>query len=274
MIPSKYRIFFIKILFLLSIMASCSFDALADMPDADGPYTDLLSNIPEPMVFDLVRSLGARQGELEINTLVLFPLRDRGRTRSFRDTDGTIKDTSTERIDWAPEIEYAVWDDFALEFELPFEDEKLVAYKFAYQWTFGSMLNDTVIHGSQGIAEYNRFTEVTELTLIYLTGIIISPEWNMLTMFGVRGEAGGQVERSPFEMLINATIFYILDDINSFGLELNIATTFNEGESSVLVMPQWGVELSEHWSIQTGIGVQISDERTLPLASSRLIWTY
>jgi hypothetical protein len=274
MIPSECNTFLNKLLFLLGILLSCSFEALADRQDADGQYTDLLSSIPEPMVFDLVRPLGARQGELEINALVLFPLRDRGRTRSFRDTDGTIKDTDTERIDWAPEIEYAVWDDFALEFELPFEDEKLVAYKFAYQWTFGAVLNDTVIHGSQGIAEYNRFTEVTELTLLYLTGIVISPEWNMLTMFGVRGEAGGQVERSPLEMLINATIFYILDDIHSFGLELNIATTFSEGENSVLIMPQWGVELSEHWSIQTGLGAQISDERTLPLASSRLIWTY
>ncbi|MBT8181470.1 MAG: hypothetical protein KJO53_07770, partial [Eudoraea sp.] len=64
-------------------------------------------DIPEPMIFDLVRELGARQGELEINVLAEFPLNN----------------NTSRHIEWAPEIEYAIWDNFAVEFELPIEDD-------------------------------------------------------------------------------------------------------------------------------------------------------
>ena len=66
--------------------------------------------IPEPMVFDLVRGLGARRGELEVNTLVLLPMND----------------WDDRHVDWAPEIEYALLDGVALEFELPFEDGRFL----------------------------------------------------------------------------------------------------------------------------------------------------
>ena len=48
-------------------------------------------DFPEPMVFDMVRGLGAEQGEVEVNTLVLVP-------------------TDPAAAIWAPEIEAAVAD--------------------------------------------------------------------------------------------------------------------------------------------------------------------
>ena len=65
-------------------------------------------HIPEPMVFDMVRPLGAQRGELEINTL------------AQRNLSG-----SGSRTEWAPEIEYAFMDGLAIEFELPFENSEL-----------------------------------------------------------------------------------------------------------------------------------------------------
>ncbi|MBW2405598.1 MAG: hypothetical protein JRF42_17865 [Deltaproteobacteria bacterium] len=59
-------------------------DALVDT-DGDGtddeterrigtdPTHNGLIDFPEPMVFDMVRGLGAEQGEVELNTLVLVP---------------------------------------------------------------------------------------------------------------------------------------------------------------------------------------------------------
>ena len=73
--------------------------------------------IPEPMIFDLVRDLGARQGELEVNSLFIVP------------TDGA--DPTEAEI--APEIEYAVFDDFAVELELPFVEGELDSVKTALQ---------------------------------------------------------------------------------------------------------------------------------------------
>jgi hypothetical protein len=68
-------------------------------------------------MFGLVRGLGARQGELEINTLADFPLNN----------------TSTRGVEWAPEVEYTLFNNFAVEMEFPFEDVDLEAYKMAVQ---------------------------------------------------------------------------------------------------------------------------------------------
>lgn len=78
--------------------------------------------IPEPLMFDLVRGLGAKQGGLEINTLVHFPLND----------------FNGRGVEWAPEIEYALFDGFAVEVEFPFENRDLEAFKLAVQWTIGA----------------------------------------------------------------------------------------------------------------------------------------
>ena len=62
-------------------------------------------------------------------------------------------DSDHNVVDWAPEVEVAVTDRFALEFELPFEDGDLVAYKLAAQATFGTAFDDAYIHGKQVIVD-------------------------------------------------------------------------------------------------------------------------
>jgi hypothetical protein len=71
-----------------------------------GKDKDQIVTIPEPLNFDLVRGLGARQGELEINSLADFPLNN----------------TSNRGVEWAPEIEYALFNNFAIELEFPFKN--------------------------------------------------------------------------------------------------------------------------------------------------------
>lgn len=73
--------------------------------------------VPEPMVFDLVRPLGAKHGEWEANTLALFPFRPRSRRADdMPDPLGLVR-RSRDRwgIEWAP--------------ELPMEDAALEAFK-------------------------------------------------------------------------------------------------------------------------------------------------
>ncbi|MFN4261406.1 MAG: hypothetical protein ACK4RK_19140 [Gemmataceae bacterium] len=101
-------------------------------------------DVPEPMVFDLIRPLGARKGELEVNVLGLVPFR---RTRSpfsqfiFITGADEVPD-KREGFEWAPEIEYAPFDNFALEFELPMFDGKVEAFKGAAQYTLGTAFDD------------------------------------------------------------------------------------------------------------------------------------
>ena len=61
---------------------------------ATGAGAGAAVRVPEPMVFDRVRGLGADKGELEANALALVPLNDTG-----------VRDVA-----WAPEVEFAVVD--------------------------------------------------------------------------------------------------------------------------------------------------------------------
>jgi hypothetical protein len=131
--------------------------------------------IPEPMVFDLVRPLGARRGELEVNVLSLFPFGSRRRERATR---------------WAPEIEYALFDGFAVELEFPFEDEELEAYKLALQGTFGRSADERFIHGWQTILEPDTRFADWELTGLYLWGREWTRSWSSLGMIGGRTVVG------------------------------------------------------------------------------------
>jgi hypothetical protein len=89
-------------------------------------------DIAEPMVFDLVRPLGARRGELEINAL------------AQRNLSGPEK-----AVEWAPEIELAVADGFAIELELPLSGMHVTDYKVGLQGTFGVLNGGKGIYGAQ-----------------------------------------------------------------------------------------------------------------------------
>lgn len=116
--------------------------------------------------------------------LVVFPLRT----------------SDPHGVEWAPEIEAAVLDGLALEFELPLEDTHLEAVKFAAQYTFGTAFNHHFIHGVQGIAEWFLDEEEWEATLLYLAGIRIDEIWSLLSMFGVRTRVNGPNEARPLSM--------------------------------------------------------------------------
>ena len=77
--------------------------------------------IPEPMVFDLVRPLGGKKGELEANVLGLIPLRRRaGAIDQVPDPLGLVPQSRrSAAIELSPEIEYAVRDGVALELRCP-----------------------------------------------------------------------------------------------------------------------------------------------------------
>jgi len=237
---------------------------------AEDPYAeDITPRIPEPLVFDLVRPLGARQGELEVNVLAEFPF---NRRRVPSQDDPNVLET-VGITEWAPEIEYAIFDGFAVEFELPFEESRLAAYKAAAQWTIGTAFEEQYIHGTQVIVEHFRDFSITEMTFLYLVGIRFSEEWSTMCMFGFRTVSGIDEPAERLEPVVNLSLFRDLTDRLTGGIETNYSTTL-DGTSHLLVMPQYHWEVTDHAMLQFGCGVDFAPNYTMPLAALRAIYTF
>lgn len=212
-------------------------------------------HIPEPMVFDLVRGLGAHRGEFETNVLALIPL-DRAGDRP---------------VEWAPEVEYAVFDGFALEFELGFEDTHLEAYKLAAQYTFGTAFDHHFIHGTQGIIERFDGLDLWEFSLLYVPGIRFDRTWSLLAMIGVRTESGSDSENHT-ELLFNLAVFADLSHNLSVGVESNVASEA-DGHTETLLWPQLHWEINDYFMLQLGAGAEFRAGETDTTFAFRFIYS-
>ena len=194
--------------------------------------TNQTVHVPEPMLFDLVRPLGAVQGELEVNTLASFPMRRKNRVKNVsRETDpfGTAPSSKDRKgIEWAPEIEYAIIDDFAIEFEFPFENSTLEVYKLGLQWTIGDAFDSRYIHGVQMLVEPNTDWDIWNSTLLYIGGTRWADTWSALFMIGGRMNLEGQERSESFERLLNISIFNDVLEGVSIGLETNFVLANNK----------------------------------------------
>jgi hypothetical protein len=228
--------------------------------------------IPEPMVFDLVRPLGAKKGELEINVLGLMPLNRRVGLNRIPNPIGLVPG-SRHDPEWAPEIEYAIADGVAVEFELPFEGMDLAAYKAAVQVTFGTAFDDQFIHGAQSILLFDRHTSHFSPVLLYIAGLRFDEQWSMLAMVGMRTEINGPDVAERTERLINMSLFYDATSQLTFGLETDYASSLS-GAATLLVMPQVHWEITDHWMIQGGVGVNFTKDYSLPEAAVRVIRSF
>ena len=207
-------------------------------------------DVPEPLMFDLVRGLGAKQGELEINTLADFPLNNAGE----------------RSIEWAPEIEYALFDGFAIEAEFPFEDEHLEAFKVALQYTLGQSKSNKFIHGLQFISEMYRFESITELSLLYIPAYRFNGTWSILGLYGLMYETGSDAASKDTTVLLNTTIFANISDQLVLGFEINNTDPTlqkrDDNEMELLLLPQCQYQLKNGFEIQVGLGPRFAENDT------------
>jgi len=225
--------------------------AITTAPPAFGAKADAFPDIPEPMVFDMVRSMGARRGELEANVLALSPLSGQ-----------------EHAIEWAPEIEYAVADGFALEFELPFEGKRLAELKMGAQATFGRLDQGRIVHGVQFLGIYERESKRASQALLYMLGRRHNERLSTMTMVGVGDVRLGQSE-SDAGLLVNHSTFYDLGKDRVAGLEVNYKSNRDGG---VALIPQFHAPLADKVNVQFGAGVDRQRrEPARPVGGIRLI---
>jgi len=209
--------------------------------------------VPEPLVFDLVRPLGAGVGEVEVNTI--------GRFRG-----GTAK--------WAPEVEAVIAEDLALELEFPFEDSDLATYKVALQHTLAAGRSESFIQGLQAIVERERDEAATEVSLLHIGATRFDARRSALWMAGGRGHLGGDGAGGRFDLLLNASLFADLGPHLVAGLELNLAQPTGGGDTELLVMPQLHTSLTEHLHVQLGFGIHAEGDRTHSELALRVILAF
>jgi hypothetical protein len=218
-------------------------------PRKPGLFPGAAPHIPEPMNFDLVRGLGASRGELEVNSL-FYVSRPAGEHL---------------RLDWAPEVEWAIVDGFAVEAELPMTDRTVVAYKGAVQWT-APKISEGVVHGLQGIAEYIIDERVTELSGLYLLGGRVR-RTSLFAMVGPRFDVGAH---RGVVGLFNPSVFVDVNEALTLGLENNVVIGKPE-EQAALSLAQVHWQVSKVFRIQIGGGVDLRRSGVWPVGVARLI---
>lgn len=228
--------------------------------------------IPEPLYFDLIRPLDVRKGEGEFNLVGAVPFR---------------RERGNPRVEWVPELEYAVADGLALEFTTPFSDGTLKAYSIGGQYTIGTAFEDRFIHGVQGNVLYDRERRGTMLSLLYIWGIRFSETTSMMVMLGARTEyvnntiarkvgylvdpvdlipeasTIGSQGGNRTETLLNLTLFEEITDQVTLGFETNYARGL-EGESTLLLLPQVQWAFRPNWLFVGGVGTQSVSGSLIP----------
>jgi len=223
--------------------------------ESEGPAVE----VPEPLLFDLVRPLGPRRGEIEFNTLAIFPWRAVNRdlqTDPVGPGPGTV---DRQGIEWAPEVEIAIADNFAIEFEFPFEGSVLELYKLGLQWTIGTAFDNRYIHGFQVLIEPTVQWERWNSTLLYLGGIRFDETWSALLMVGGRMDMEGPNNSDTFEALFNASLFADISESAKVGLESNYASKV-DGSSQFVLVPQFHYEFAQNFEVQSGVGLGVFSE--------------
>lgn len=223
-------------------------------PRVPGLFPGTGPHIPEPLAFDMVRGLGARRGEVEINTLLLPSWSRRGAA-----------------IDWAPEIEWAPRDDLALEIELLMAGGHLHGLKGAIQGTLPRRRGPRFIAGWQVIGELLPGERHFTTTALYLAGLRLSRRWSLLGMGGAQADWSRRPTAVQLALLVNPSVFVDLGERVTAGVEHNLRVGL-DGRVRAMALPQFHVQLARRWRLQCGLGAELHGRRLTALGGLRLIF--
>jgi hypothetical protein len=240
-----------------ALAASATLLALALCPALASAQraTDRNPDVPEPLLFDLVRGLGAHKGELEVNALVRHDFKS-GRDKFY----------------WNPEVEWIVADGIGLELELAMDRGHVEAVKLMMQVTFGTPLPGRYIHGTQIIGERSGIDDGYDISALYVGALRFTPTWSLSFLQGAKYGAG-IVDRNDeyWAWLGNATLFAELPKA-TFGFEVNVESPRTDNPT-IRMIPQVHLHRGA-WAVQGGIGVAASAGTQQTFAAFRLVHTF
>lgn len=228
--------------------------AIAALTSPLAAQQDPNPHVPEPLLFDLVRGLGATQGELEVNALYRHDFR-----------------AGRDRLLWNPEVEIVVRDGVALELEFAMNREAVESVKLMTQITFGTPVPGRYIHGTQIIGEQSGIDGGYDIAALYVAALRFSPTWSLSFLQGAKYGPGSENPNAGYlAWLGNATVF-AETQLATFGLEANVESPRTDNPT-IRLTPQI------HWqrrqfAVQGGVGVAVSSGTERTFAAIRVVWT-
>lgn len=206
--------------------------------------------IPEPLFIDLVRGLGSKRGEWEVNSLMYHG-------------EGGFSE-----INWAPEIEWAFRDGTAVELELPMHGHSLHSYKLAFQKTVYQNKDNSHLQGLQMIYETNKEFQRSDLTTYYILAHRFSEKWSTITLLGFKTELE---QYNGLVKIFNHSSFYNYSREIDLGMEFNYFSQQSFMDQVLQVVPQLHLAMGNGFKVQFGFGGGEDNGRWTPVSMLRVI---
>ena len=248
-------------------------------PPTDVPKKPLKLHHAEPLYVDLIRDLGARKGEHELN--VGF---------GMNDEKDYLKYTGFA------EYEFAVANRLGLEIEVPFEiyghtnnhrnqalpGNRVEGVKLATQYTFWvsdkyqtsmavGYIQEMEFSALPDIDHNGKLFEGTAYNPIFIAAKRLTPNIHTLLYTGPVMEQKFETNQWKTIMEVNANLHYVFNNGNFVGLETNMEFADHSNPSFIL-RPQFKVAFSNKVSLGVLAGIPASGDNHNISAMTRMIW--
>jgi len=233
----------------------------------------------EPLYIDLIRDLGARKGERELN--IGFGINDE---KEYLNYSGFA------------EYEFAIANRLGLEVEVPFEvfsalpdnqgailpANKVEGIKLATQYTFlvsekhqTSMavgyIQEMEFSDFDALRHNGRLFSGTLYNPIFIAAKRLTPNIHTLLYTGPAMEHDFTTGHITTQMEVNANLHYVFNNGNFAGLETNME--FSAGKPEFVFRPQFKVAFSKSVSLGVLAGIPASRHYSHGIsAMTRMIW--
>jgi hypothetical protein len=141
--------------------------------DLNPTHRNDVLGVPEPLLIDWVRALGARAGEFEVNAL------------------GVLQTNGAFEV--APEVEWVPFNGLGVELEAVIKRDGFEGVKLAGQLTLLSDARAGLGHGLQVVGRWQRGTNVVSVTALHLAQARLGARGSLGVMAGIEAGTDGRV---------------------------------------------------------------------------------
>lgn len=266
-----------KNIIVITLLLLLTFSVYAQQPK-DIPVKPLKLSHAEPLYIDLIRDLGARKGEKEIN--VGFGINDEKHYLSY---NGFV------------EYEFAIANRLGLEVEIPFEvnqrlsgkqsmsmpDNRIEGVKLATQYTFwvSEKYQTSMAVGYIQEFEFSSLSDIDHkrslfegalYNPIFIAAKRLTPHIHTLLYTGPVIEQSFKTNNWETSAQVNANLHYVFTGGNFVGLETNME--FSDEKPSFVLRPQFKVQFSKKVSLGILAGIPVANHEHGISGMGRLIW--